>query len=52
MYSSLTGKMRIKDPSLLQLNLNETVCSGTGSNTGVLGLNTVNISLKHASVVV
>jgi hypothetical protein len=52
MYSSLSdGKMRIKDPSLFQSNFDETICYGTGSSTGVLGLDIVSARLKHASVV-
>jgi hypothetical protein len=42
----------IKDPSLFQSNFDETVCSGTGSSTGVLGLDIVSTLLKCTSVVV
>jgi hypothetical protein len=52
MYSSSSdGKMRIRDLSLFQSNCDETICSGTGSSTGVLALDIVSALLKRASVV-
>jgi hypothetical protein len=51
MYSlSSFGHTNISDPSLFLSNFDETPCSGTGSKTGVLGLEIGSLLFNRSSV--